>query len=100
MEANPASANSPRRASFKAGDSFLPRQMTKRGHRLVYSNGIIVLAGVAMLLVVATGGIVTHLIPLYAIGVFTGFTISQAGMVKHHRTHREAGWRKSAVIQG
>jgi hypothetical protein len=74
--------------------------MTKRGHRLVYSNGIIVLAGVAMLLVIATGGVVTHLIPLYAIGVFTGFTISQAGMVKHHRTHREPGWRRSTAIQG
>ena len=68
--------------------------MTKRGHRLVYSNGIIVLAGVAMLLVVATGGVVTKLIPLYAIGVFTGFTLSQAGMVKHHLTHRHPGWRQ------
>jgi amino acid transporter len=100
MAANTGFADFPRLASFQAGDSFLPRQMTKRGHRLVYSNGIIVLAGVAMLLVVATGGIVTHLIPLYAIGVFTGFTISQAGMVKHHRTHREPGWRRSSVIQG
>jgi amino acid transporter len=100
MAANTGFADFPRLASFQAGDSFLPRQMTKRGHRLVYSNGIIVLAGVAMLLVVATGGVVTHLIPLYAIGVFTGFTISQAGMVKHHRTHREQGWRRSVVIQG
>jgi amino acid transporter len=100
MAANTGFADFPRLASFQAGDSFLPRQMTKRGHRLVYSNGIIVLAGVAMLLVIATGGVVTHLIPLYAIGVFTGFTISQAGMVKHHRTHREPGWRKSVVIQG
>jgi hypothetical protein len=100
MAANTGFADFPRLASFQAGDSFLPRQMTKRGHRLVYSNGIIVLAGVAMLLVVATGGIVTHLIPLYAIGVFTGFTISQAGMVKHHHTHREPGWVRSSVIQG
>ena len=53
-----------------------------------------------MLLVVATGGVVTQLIPLYAIGVFTGFTLSQAGMVKHHLTHRHPGWRKSIVIQG
>ena len=74
--------------------------MTKRGHRLVYSNGVIVLAGAAMVLVIATGGVVTKLIPLYAIGVFTGFTISQAGMVKHHLTHRHPGWRKSIVIQG
>ncbi len=100
MAANTGFADFPRLASFQAGDSFLPRQMTKRGHRLVYSNGVIVLAGVAMLLVIATGGVVTKLIPLYAIGVFTGFTISQAGMVKHHLTHRHPGWRKSIVIQG
>jgi amino acid transporter len=100
MAANTGFADFPRLASFQAGDRFLPRQMTKRGHRLVYSNGILVLAGVAMLLVTATGGVVTKLIPLYAIGVFTGFTLSQAGMVKHHLTHRHAGWRKSIVIQG
>jgi amino acid transporter len=100
MAANTGFADFPRLASFQAGDSFLPRQMTKRGHRLVYSNGIIVLAGVAMLLVIATGGVVTRLIPLYAIGVFTGFTVSQAGMVKHHMTHRHPGWRRSIVIQG
>jgi hypothetical protein len=100
MAANTGFADFPRLASFQAGDRFLPKQMTKRGHRLVYSNGIVVLAGVAMLLVVATGGVVTRLIPLYAIGVFTGFTLSQAGMVKHHLTHRHPGWRKSIVIQG
>jgi amino acid transporter len=100
MAANTGFADFPRLASFQAGDSFLPRQLMKRGHRLVYSNGVVVLAGVAMLLVIATGGVVTKLIPLYAIGVFTGFTISQAGMVKHHRTHRHPGWRKSIVIQG
>jgi hypothetical protein len=100
MAANTGFADFPRLASFQAGDSFLPRQMTKRGHRLVYSNGVIVLAGVAMLLVIATGGVVTRLIPLYAIGVFTGFTLSQAGMVKHHYTHRHPGWKLSIVIQG
>jgi amino acid transporter len=100
MAANTGFADFPRLASFQAGDSFLPRQLMKRGHRLVYSNGVLVLAGVAMLLVVATGGVVTKLIPLYAIGVFTGFTISQAGMVKHHLTHRHPGYRKSIVIQG
>ena len=100
MAANTGFADFPRLASFQAGDSFLPRQMTKRGHRLVYSNGVLVLAGVAMLLVIATGGVVTKLIPLYAIGVFTGFTISQAGMVKHHLTHRQRGYRRSIVIQG
>ena len=73
-------ADFPRLASFQAGDSFLPRQLTKRGHRLVYSNGIIALAGAAMALVIITGAEVTRLIPLYAIGVFTGFTLSQSGM--------------------
>jgi amino acid transporter len=100
MAANTGFADFPRLASFQAGDSFLPRQMTKRGHRLVYSNGIFALAGAAMVLIVATGGIVTHLIPLYAIGVFTGFTLSQSGMVKHHLTRREPGWKRSVVIQG
>ncbi len=99
MAANTGFADFPRLASFQAGDSFLPRQLTKRGHRLVYSNGVLVLAGAAMLLTVATGAVVTRLIPLYAIGVFTGFTLSQAGMTKHHLTHRHPGWRKSLVIQ-
>ena len=94
MAANTGFADFPRLASFQASDRFLPKQMTKRGHRLVYSNGVVVLAGVAMLLVVVTGGVVTKLIPLYAIGVFTGFTLSQAGMVKHHLTHRHPGWRQ------
>jgi amino acid transporter len=100
MAANTGFADFPRLASFQAGDRFLPRQMTKRGHRLVYSNGIIVLSAAAIALVIATGGVVTKLIPLYAIGVFTGFTISQAGMVKHHVTHRHPGWRRSIAIQG
>src|SRR5215210_5012468 len=82
------------------GDSFLPRQMTKRGHRLVYSNGILVLAGVAMALVVVTGAEVTNLIPLYAIGVFTGFTLSQSGMTKHHLRKRERGWQKGLLVNG
>jgi amino acid transporter len=100
LAANTGFADFPRLASFQAGDSFLPRQMTKRGHRLVYSNGILVLAGVAMLLVIVTGAEVTHLIPLYAIGVFTGFTLSQSGMTKHHLRKREPGWRKGMVING
>ena len=99
MAANTGFADFPRLASFQAGDSFLPRQLTKRGHRLVYSNGIVALAGAAMALVVITGAEVTRLIPLYAIGVFTGFTLSQAGMTKHHLRKREEGWRKSLAIQ-
>jgi amino acid transporter len=100
MAANTGFADFPRLASFQAGDSFLPRQMTKRGHRLVYSNGIITLAVAAMVLVVATQAIVTRLIPLYAIGVFTGFTLSQAGMTKHHLHRREPGWQRGLVING
>jgi amino acid transporter len=100
MAANTGFADFPRLASFQAGDSFLPRQLTKRGHRLVYSNGIIALAGAAMALVIITGAEVTRLIPLYAIGVFTGFTLSQSGMTKHHWRRREPGWRKGIVING
>jgi amino acid transporter len=100
MAANTGFADFPRLASFQAGDSFLPRQMTKRGHRLVYSNGVLVLAGAAILLVVATQAEVTALIPLYAIGVFTGFTLSQAGMTRHHLRRREPGWRRSIAING
>ncbi|MEQ1785928.1 MAG: amino acid permease [Acidimicrobiales bacterium] len=100
MAANTGFADFPRLASFQAGDSFLPRQMTKRGHRLVYSNGVLVLAGAAILLVIVTRAEVTALIPLYAIGVFTGFTLSQAGMTKHHIRRKEAGWRKGVVING
>jgi Amino acid permease len=100
MAANTGFADFPRLASFQAGDSFLPRQLTKRGHRLVYSNGIIALAAAAGFLVVVTGAEVTRLIPLYAIGVFTGFTLSQAGMTKHHLRKREPGWRKGVVING
>lgn len=85
-------------ASFVAGDSFLPRQLTKRGHRLVFSNGIIVLAIVAVLLLAVTGGTVNALVPFYAIGVFTGFTMTGLGMAKHHLTHREPGWRHKLLI--
>jgi hypothetical protein len=100
LAANTGFADFPRLASFQAGDSFLPRQLTKRGHRLVYSNGILVLSGVAMFLVIVTGAEVTNLIPLYAIGVFTGFTLSQSGMTKHHLRHKEAGWQKGLLING
>jgi amino acid transporter len=100
VAANTGFADFPRLASFQAGDSFLPRQMTKRGHRLVYSNGIITLAVAAIVLVVATQATVTRLIPLYAIGVFTGFTLSQAGMTRHHLRRREPGWQRGLVING
>jgi amino acid transporter len=100
LAANTGFADFPRLASFQAGDRFLPRQLTIRGHRLVYSNGILALAGAAAVLVVITGAEVTRLIPLYAIGVFTGFTLSQAGMTRHHLRRREPGWRKGIAING
>ena len=93
LAANTGFADFPRLASLQASDSFLPRQLTKRGHRLVFSNGIIALGGVAAVLVVITGAAVTELIPLYAISVFTGFTLSQAGMTRHHLRKREPGLR-------
>ena len=80
-------------ASFVAGDAFLPRQLTRRGHRLAFSNGILVLAGVALALVLVYQAQVNGLVALYAIGVFTGFTMAGSGMVKHHldRTRAATG---------
>jgi amino acid transporter len=100
LAANTSFADFPRLASFHAGDNFMPRQLTKRGHRLVFSNGIIALAIAAAALVVVTGAKVDRLIPLYAIGVFTSFTMSQAGMAKHHITQKEPHWRRGLVING
>ncbi|MDX1511179.1 MAG: APC family permease [Nitriliruptorales bacterium] len=98
LAANTAFAGFPRLASLMARDGFLPRQLAHRGDRLVYSNGILLVAGFACLLLVAFGGITTALIPLYAVGVFTGFTISQVGMIRHHRRLREPGWRRGQAI--
>ncbi len=100
MAANTSFADFPRLASFEAVDHFLPRQLAKRGQRLVFSNGIIALAAVSIVLVVITGAKVDRLIPLYAIGVFTSFTLSQAGMARHHLTHKEPGWRTGLAING
>jgi amino acid transporter len=100
LAANTSFADFPRLASFHAGDNFMPRQLTKRGHRLVFSNGILFLSIAAILLVIVTGAQVDRLIPLYAIGVFTSFTLSQAGMAKHHLTLREPGWRAGLFVNG
>ena len=81
-------------ANFVAEDSFLPRQLTRRGHRLAFSNGIIVLTIVALVLVIVTGANVNLLVPLYAIGVFTGFALAGYGMAKYHTIHKEQGWKK------
>src|SRR5260370_1281112 len=98
--ANTSFADFPRLASFHAGDNFMPRQLTKRGHRLVFSNGIIFLTVASIVLLLLTGAKVDRLIPLYAIGVFTSFTLSQAGMAKHHITKKEPGWRVGLFVNG
>ena len=100
LAANTSFADFPRLASFHAGDNFMPKQLTKRGHRLVFSNGILMLALSSLVLLVITDAKVERLIPLYAIGVFTSFTMSQAGMAKHHFTKKEKGWRKGIFING
>ncbi|MDI3314129.1 MAG: amino acid permease [Mycobacterium sp.] len=88
----------PALASFVAEDRFLPRQLMKRGYRLVFSNGIITLTTLAVVLLVVTGGSVNALVPLFAMGVFSGFAMAGYGMTKHHLTHREPGWRHKLVI--
>jgi amino acid transporter len=98
LAANTSFADFPRLASFAAADRFMPKQLTKRGHRLVFSNGILSLAAASIVLVIATDAKVSRLIPLYAIGVFTSFTLSQSGMAKHHLTLKEPGWRRGLFI--
>ncbi|HEX6539014.1 MAG TPA: APC family permease, partial [Candidatus Dormibacteraeota bacterium] len=87
-------------ASFVAGDSFLPRQLTKRGHRLAFSNGIFVLTLFAVVLIIAFQARVDSLVALYAIGVFSGFTLAGSGMVKHNIVHRPRRWRLGIVVNG
>jgi amino acid transporter len=87
-------------ASFVAEDSFLPRQLTHRGHRLTFSNGIILLASVSFLLLLATGAQVDALVAVYAIGVFTGFTMAGAGMVRYHMREHRPGWQRRSLING
>jgi amino acid transporter len=84
--------------SFVAEDSFLPRWLSKRGHRLVFSNGIIVLTVLALALLFAVGANTAKLVPFYAIGVFTGFSMAGFGMVRYHLRQREQGWRRRLVI--
>lgn len=100
LAANTAYADFPRLSSIIARDNFLPRQLMNRGDRLVFSNGIIFLGIAASILVIAFGGIVNALIPLYAVGVFTGFTLSQFGMLVRHRKLKEPGWQLRAFFSG
>src|SRR6266516_2528308 len=83
---------------FVAEDSFLPRWLAKRGHRLVFSNGIIVLTIVSSTLLIVFGATVNALVPLYAIGVFTWFAMAGFGMAKYHKRVREQGWRRRRII--
>ncbi len=85
-------------ASFVAEDSFLPRQLTIRGHRLAFSNGIIVLTVASLVLLIATGGNLTQLVSLYAIGVFTGFVMAAAGLVKYNWVRRERNRTLKIVV--
>jgi amino acid transporter len=98
LAANTAYADFPRLSSIVARDGYLPRQFTNRGDRLVFSNGVLFLAAFAGVLIVVFGGETNRLIPLYAIGVFTSFTLSQAGMVIHHRKIREPHWQRGMAI--
>lgn len=100
VAANTSFAGFPRLASILARDGFLPRQFSFLGDRLVFSNGILVLAGLAALLVVVFNGDTHALIPLFAIGAFLAFTLSQSGMVRHWWRERGAGWSLKALING
>ncbi len=98
LAANTSFADFPRLASILARDGFMPSGFSFRGERLAFSTGIVALAALAIIILVAFGGTVDALIPLYAIGVFTSITLSQAGMVRHWFQNREPGWRRSAAI--
>jgi amino acid transporter len=100
LAANTAFADFPRLASIVSRDRYLPRQFMNQGDRLAFSNGILVLSTFAAILIIAFRGDTQSLLPLYMIGVFVSFTLSQAGMVIHWRKTRERGWKTSAAING
>ncbi len=100
LAANTAYAGFPWLASVMARDRYMPRQLYNVGDRLVFSNAILLLSLLSALLIVLFQGDTHRLIPLYAVGVFLSFTLSQAGMVKHTLRYKGAGWHRSAVISG
>ncbi|HEU5097869.1 MAG TPA: APC family permease [Roseiflexaceae bacterium] len=100
LAANTAYADFPRLASILSRDRFLPRQFASRGDRLVFSNGILVLGLLAALLIIIFDAREQAMLPLYAIGVFISFTLSQGGMVSHWLRTREPGWQRSVVMNG
>ena len=100
LAANTSFADFPRLSSFLARDGFMQRQFAFRGERLAFTTGIVALAGLAIVLLVAFNASVTGLIPLYTLGVFLAFTLSQAGMLTRWWRRHEAGWRPGLVING
>ena len=98
LAANTAYQDFPRLSAILSRYRFMPRQFRNRGDRLVFSNGIVALAILASILLVVFDAQVSRLIQLYVVGVFTSFTLSQSGMVRHWLTSRERGWRRSVVI--
>ncbi|HLA98879.1 MAG TPA: APC family permease, partial [Anaerolineales bacterium] len=100
VAANTSFAGFPRLASILAQDKFLPRQLTNLGDRLVYSNGMLLLSAFTAILVVLFGGESHALVPLFAVGAFLAFTLSQAGMVVHWRQQRGQGWLIKSLING
>ncbi|HEX7473842.1 MAG TPA: APC family permease [Candidatus Limnocylindrales bacterium] len=100
LAANTSFADFPRLSSILARDGFMPSRFAFRGERLAFSTGIVALAVLAIVVLLAFGGRVEALIPLYAIGVFTSITLSQVGMVRHWRKERGPGWRRSTLING
>jgi amino acid transporter len=100
LAANTSFADFPRLASFLARDSFMPRQFAYRGERLAFTTGILALSALAILLLVAFEASVTALIPLYTLGVFIAFTLSQGGMVVRWWRRREPSWRRGLLVNG
>jgi amino acid transporter len=100
LAANTSFAGFPRLVSFAAADAFLPRWFTKRGQRLVYANGVLALSVAAAVVTLVFRADYNRMLPLYAIGVFTSFTFSQAGMTRRHLRLREPGWRYGIAVNG
>ncbi len=100
LAANTSFNGFPRLAAVMAEDSWFPHRLSHRGFRLAYSNGIIAIGSLAIVLVIAFGGSTHALIPLFAVGVFLCFTLSQAGMVRHWQRKQGDGWRRKAAING
>jgi hypothetical protein len=100
LAANTAYADFPRLASLLARDNYAPKQLAFRGERLAFSNGIVVLGLMSALLIVVFGGSTGALLPLYAVAVFTAFTLSQAGMVRHWQKEHGRHWLPKAVVNG